>query len=368
MRKKQISWMCVISLLAGSCLMPVQDHVWAGAKKPALSKKKVSIQKGRTIKLSVKRAKGYKIKWKSKNKKIALIKKSGKYGAKVTAKNKGKTQILAELKKGKKRYTLKSYITVTEKAKPSNVPTQPEGPVNQGVTAEPSAAGTTVPPVGETAAPPAGETEAPPAGETATPPAGETAAPPKGETAAPVTAGPTTKPDTKPTSNPDTKPTVKPDTKPTTKPNTEPTVKPDTKPTANPDTKPTADPDTKPTVKPNTEPTVKPETKPTVEPSVEPTTRPAPDLTKNMASAAVVLSSASTIKASVGENGAVAEFTAASQYNQVDYKMNDPIPMNTIVKVEYSLQVAGTPDSVSFKLYDSEGKELTKITDRKSVV
>ncbi len=362
MRKKQISWMCVISLLAGSCLMPVQDHVWAGAKKPALSKKKVSIQKGRTIKLSVKRAKGYKIKWKSKNKKIALIKKSGKYGAKVTAKNKGKTQILAELKKGKKRYTLKSYITVTEKAKPSNVPTQPEGPVNQGVTAEPSAAGTTVPPVGETAAPPAGETEAPPAGETATPPAGETAAPPKGETAAPVTAGPTTKPDTKPTSNPDTKPTVKPDTKPTTKPNTEPTVKPDTKPTANPDTKPTADPDTKPTVKPNTEPTVKPETKPTVEPSVEPTTRPAPDLTKNMASAAVVLSSASTIKASVGENGAVAEFTAASQYNQVDYKMNDPIPMNTIVKVEYSLQVAGTPDSVSFKLYDSEGKELTKIT------
>ena len=47
MRKKQISWMCVISLLAGSCLMPVQDHVWAGAKKPALSKKKVSIQIGR---------------------------------------------------------------------------------------------------------------------------------------------------------------------------------------------------------------------------------------------------------------------------------------------------------------------------------
>ena len=338
--------MCMISLLAGSCLMPVQNTAWAGSKKPALSKKKVSVKKGKTIKLSVKRAKGYKIKWKSKNKKIALVKKSGKYGAKVTAKKKGKTQILATLKKGKKRYTLKSYITVTEMAKPSDVPTQPGGPVNPGVTAEPSAAGTTVPPVGETAAPPEGET--------ATPPAGETVAPPAGETAAPVTAGPTTKPDTKPT--------VKPDTKPTTKPNTEPTVKPDTKPTANPDTKPTADPDTKPTVKPNTEPTVKPETKPTVEPSVEPTTRPAPDLTKNMASAAVVLSSASTIKASVGENGAVAEFTAASQYNQVDYKMNDPIPMNTIVKVEYSLQVAGTSDSVSFKLYDSEGKELTKIT------
>lgn len=346
MRKKPISWMCMISLLAGSCLMPVQNTAWAGSKKPALSKKKVSVKKGKTIKLSVKRAKGYKIKWKSKNKKIALVKKSGKYGAKVTAKKKGKTQILATLKKGKKRYTLKSYITVTEMAKPLDVPTQPGGPVNPGVTAEPSAAGTTVPPVGETAAPPEGET--------ATPPAGETVAPPAGETAAPVTAGPTTKPDTKPT--------VKPDTKPTTKPNTEPTVKPDTKPTANPDTKPTADPDTKPTVKPNTEPTVKPETKPTVEPSVEPTTRPAPDLTKNMASAAVVLSSASTIKASVGENGAVAEFTAASQYNQVDYKMNDPIPMNTIVKVEYSLQVAGTPDSVSFKLYDSEGKELTKIT------
>lgn len=46
----------------------------------------------------------------------------------------------------------------------------------------------------------------------------------------------------------------------------------------------------------------------------------------------------------------------------MDYKLNDSIPLNTIGKVEYSLQVTGTPDNVSFKLYDSEGKELTKIT------
>lgn len=298
MRKKQISWMCVISLLAGSCLMPVQNTVWADSKKPALSKKKVSVKKGKTIKLSVKRAKGFQIKWKSKNKKIALVKKSGKYGAKVTAKKRGKTQILAQLKKGKKRYTLKSYITVTETAKPSNVPEQPDGPINPGVTANPSVAGTTVPPIGEPSTPPAGEKPV-------------------------VTTAPTMKPTAKPTVNPTVKPTAKPATE---------------------------------------APTVKPTAVPASVPPTQVTTKPALDLTKNMASEAEVLRSAETIKASVGENGAVAELTGASRYNQVDYKLNDSIPLNTIGKVEYSLQVTGTPDSVSFKLYDSEGKELTKIT------
>lgn len=322
MRKKQISWMCVISLLAGSCLMPVQNTVWADSKKPALSKKKVSVKKGKTIKLSVKRAKGFQIKWKSKNKKIALVKKSGKYGAKVTAKKRGKTQILAQLKKGKKRYTLKSYITVTETAKPSNVPEQPDGPINPGVTANPSVAGTTVPPAGETSTPPAGETSEPSAGETVKPPIGEPSTPPATE-----------------------KPVV----------TTAPTMKPTAKPTVNPTVKPTA--------KPATEaPTVKPTAVPASVPPTQVTTKPALDLTKNMASEAEVLRSAETIKASVGENGAVAELTGASRYNQVDYKLNDSIPLNTIGKVEYSLQVTGTPDNVSFKLYDSEGKELTKIT------
>ncbi len=346
MRKKQISWMCVISLLAGSCLMPVQNTVWADSKKPALSKKKVSVKKGKTIKLSVKRAKGFQIKWKSKNKKIALVKKSGKYGAKVTAKKRGKTQILAQLKKGKKRYTLKSYITVTETAKPSNVPEQPDGPINPGVTANPSVAGTTVPPIGETAAPPAGETSTPPAGETSTPPAGETSTPPAGETSEPP-AGETVKP---PIGEPSTPPATE---KPVV--TTAPTMKPTAKPTVNPTVKPTA--------KPATEaPTVKPTAVPASVPPTQVTTKPALDLTKNMASEAEVLRSAETIKASVGENGAVAELTGASRYNQVDYKLNDSIPLNTIGKVEYSLQVTGTPDNVSFKLYDSEGKELTKIT------
>lgn len=365
MRKKQISWMCVISLLAGSCLMPVQKNVWAGAKKPALSKKKVSVNEGKTIKLSVKRAKGFKIKWKSKNKKIALVKKSGKYGAKVTAKKKGKTQILAELKKGKKRYSLKCYITVTEKAKPSNIPAQqtaePAGPVNPFVTADPSAAGTAAPPVGETAVPPTGETAVPPTGETSAPPAGETSVPPVGETAAPPT-GETSTPPAEKTAVPATeKPVV------TTAPTMKPTVNPTMKPTADPTVKPTAKPTVKPTAKPATEaptekPTVKPTAVPTSVPPTQETTKPAPDLTKNMASEAEVLRSAETIKASVGENGAVAELTGASKFNQVDYKLNDSIPLNTIGKVEYSLQVTGTPDSVSFKLYDSEGKELTKIT------
>ena len=264
----------------------------------------------------------------------------------MTAKKRGKTQILAQLKKGKKRYTLKSYITVTETAKPSNVPEQPDGPINPGVTANPSVAGTTVPPIGETAAPPAGETSTPPAGETSTPPAGETSTPPAGETSEPP-AGETVKP---PIGEPSTPPATE---KPVV--TTAPTMKPTAKPTVNPTVKPTA--------KPATEaPTVKPTAVPASVPPTQVTTKPALDLTKNMASEAEVLRSAETIKASVGENGAVAELTGASRYNQVDYKLNDSIPLNTIGKVEYSLQVTGTPDNVSFKLYDSEGKELTKIT------
>lgn len=114
--RKQIAIVCVLSLFIGNCAMPVQNDVQAKVKKPVLNKKKASVKIGKKIKLSVKRGKGFKVQWKSKNKKIATVKKSGKYAAKVTGKKVGKTQIVASLKKGKKRYTLKCQITVTSAA------------------------------------------------------------------------------------------------------------------------------------------------------------------------------------------------------------------------------------------------------------
>lgn len=87
-------------------LSPASATVQAKAKKPALSKKKVTIKPGKTAKLKVKWATGCKITWKSKKKKIVTVKKSGKYAAKLKAKKKGTAQIIATVKKGRKRYKL----------------------------------------------------------------------------------------------------------------------------------------------------------------------------------------------------------------------------------------------------------------------
>lgn len=96
---KITSLVCTAALLVSSVLSPVSTVVQAKAKKPAISKKKLSMKVGKTAKLSVKRAKGWKISWKSKNKKIATVKKAGKYAAKITAKKKGTVKITATTKR-----------------------------------------------------------------------------------------------------------------------------------------------------------------------------------------------------------------------------------------------------------------------------
>ena len=70
---KITSLVCAAALLVSSVLSPASTVVHAKAKKPALSKKKLSVKIGKTAKLSVKRAKGWKISWKSKNKKTVQI-------------------------------------------------------------------------------------------------------------------------------------------------------------------------------------------------------------------------------------------------------------------------------------------------------
>ena len=87
-----------------------------------------------------------------------------------------------------------------------------------------------------------------------------------------------------------------------------------------------------------------------------------PDLTKNMATAAKVKGHASSINASVSQEGAVAEFMQSTKYSQADYQMDTPVSLSKVKSVTFSLEVTGTPDSVSFKLYDSDGAELKNIT------
>ena len=119
---KITSLVCTAALLVSSVLSPVSTVVQAKAKKPAISKKKLSMKVGKTAKLSVKRAKGWKISWKSKNKKIATVKKAGKYAAKITAKKKGTVKITATTKKGKTRRTLTCKVTVSATKKVTQTP------------------------------------------------------------------------------------------------------------------------------------------------------------------------------------------------------------------------------------------------------
>lgn len=83
------------------------------AKKPVLSKKKVNVVVGKSVKVSVKIATATaKITWKSSKKSVATVKKAGKKAAKITGKKAGSAVIAAKVKVGKKKYTLKCNVTV----------------------------------------------------------------------------------------------------------------------------------------------------------------------------------------------------------------------------------------------------------------
>lgn len=263
---------------------------------------------GKTAKLSVKRAKGWKISWKSKNKKIATVKKAGKYAAKITAKKKGTVKITATTKKGKTRRTLTCKVTVSATKKVTQTPnmTVPPAPSADTVTQAPN--NPDVPQSTPTATPTGG-----------TP--GEPTAPPAA-TATPV-----------------------------------PTVTPSADPTSTPPVTSTEEPTAEPTV----EPTAPPTAKPTASPSATPLSP--SQLPDNAIQGSKVKGTSNTsVSASVGTAGAVTEFKASNQFNQADFLLAAPISLSGIESVEFTLTVEGTPDSVSFKLYDSDGKELSDIT------
>lgn len=55
---------------------------------------------------------------------------------------------------------------------------------------------------------------------------------------------------------------------------------------------------------------------------------------------------------------AITSFANAKQYEQANYKISTPFSLESIDSVEFTLTVTGTPDSVSFKLLDTNGQEI----------
>lgn len=311
---KWIALLCAIALFVGSILVPSADIVQGKTKKPALNKKKLTLLPAKSAKVKVKNAGTSKITWKIKNKKIAKIKKSGKTAVKVTAKKKGKTTLTAKLQKGKKRYTLTCKITVTT----SKVTTPANGNDTPGqspvVTQAPSPSDKPAPTAGTTLAP----SSTPASTVTQTPPVPSLAPSPD------VTAQPSQSPSATPVVTPTLTPTLKP--APTTTP------------------APTATPASTTTPAPTQTPT------------------PAPVVSKNILEGSTVKSTGTNVTASVQDGKATAEFSGASQYKQADFSLAESFTLNNVTSVQYDLTVSGSPDSVCFKLYDSDGNELTTVT------
>ncbi len=160
------------------------------AKKIKLSKKSITVTKGKTKKVTIKNVKAKKVKKltvKSNKKKIATVKKAGKTAFKVTGKKKGNAKITATVKvKGKKKATkltlkvaVKNPGTPTPTAAPTTAPTK-------APTAAPSVKPSTNPSAGPSTNPSAGPSTNPSAGPSTNPSAGPSTAPTATPTPAPV--------------------------------------------------------------------------------------------------------------------------------------------------------------------------------------
>ena len=320
MVKRLMSWLLVITLIC-TCT-PVSVNA---AKKPKLNKTSVKIKVGKTVKLKLKNNKK-KVKWSSANKKIATVNKTGL----VKAKKKGKTRIIAKIRK--KKYVCKVTVEAKKSTEsedkgtdseedpdysdddsdheeePTSTPASEESP-KPGETEIPKKTkepGTSSAPwvtekPNDTSAP--WETQAPWTTEEPeeTPIPWETSVPwateKPDETPAPwateepgYTPVPWETPAPWATEEPDVTPvpwetpvpwateepgyTPVPWQTPVPWVTATPTIKPTAKPTTAPTKAPTATPTIKPTVKPTTAPTKAPTATPTIKPTAKPTTAP----------------------------------------------------------------------------------------------
>lgn len=107
----------VASVLAGAMICTLSAGAVSeraeAAMKGKLNKKKVTLATGKSVKLKVKMRNGATVRWSSTKKKVAKVSANGK----VTARKKGKTTIVAKLRKGNKTKKLKCKVTVLKGAK-----------------------------------------------------------------------------------------------------------------------------------------------------------------------------------------------------------------------------------------------------------
>lgn len=134
MSKKYICTLCLVLSLV-ICLMPCTVSSSA-AGKVALSKKKITLVKGKSCKIKLKNAISDKIKWNSRNKKIAVVKKGL-----IKAKKAGRCSVIANYK-GKKyvcnvRVKDSGEATVTPTPNP-NTPMESGSPSVVSQTNDPS--------------------------------------------------------------------------------------------------------------------------------------------------------------------------------------------------------------------------------------
>ena len=125
MNKRRIALILCFALTLSMLVKPELSE--AKKAKPRLNKKKVTLYVGKSVRLKVKGTKK-KAKWKSSNKKVAVVSSKGK----VSAKKKGTARITAKI--GKKKLVCR--VTVKNKKKP--VPTR-TGSVNTTPGTVPSA-------------------------------------------------------------------------------------------------------------------------------------------------------------------------------------------------------------------------------------
>ena len=107
--KKYIG-LLVAAALVFQAVLPVAET--SAAAKPKLAKKSVEVKVGAKKKVKVKNAKGYKLKVKSKKKAVVTAKKKGKAAFVVKGVKAGKAKVVATLKKGSKKVTLKCTVKV----------------------------------------------------------------------------------------------------------------------------------------------------------------------------------------------------------------------------------------------------------------
>lgn len=154
MKSRVRNRMCCVFLVMAMIITGINlpQGAQAATKKVALSSSKISLNVGKSKKISVKnKPKGAKVTWKSKNKKIATVK-----NGKIKAVKKGKTAVVCKVtykKKGMKiKKTLKVTVTVKKKvtsvvstSAPTAVATIPVATATPENTPEPSATATPIP-------------------------------------------------------------------------------------------------------------------------------------------------------------------------------------------------------------------------------